>query len=897
MKAVRYDIFTLIAVIAMTQYACVASSPQQLAGKRIQEKDYQGAVEVYQTIVDSKPETPESRQAQLSIAQLYTEKMNQPQQGIQIYQDLIAAAPNSEEAAEAYWGLGLYAFKSEDYQSAQQSFDTIINKFPTSKRSHNTQFMLAKSYEETNDYRKAVEIYGNVANRHPEGKRATQALVNKARIQGERLRDQNAAKRTYQSIVKRYGNIKGTEESVNTAKQELRMMGATIPIPDDQSLTQLERALERQRQRRERDRPRGGVERSPAMGAAPDYLNSGFGVNPEEIMRPFKTIIQEMGGEGLEGAVYHDTVLKIAQLNLDSENYRDAGALFFHAIGLAERNQAQIDPYSYLRLSFCYRKLGMHQHASEMVRKAIKKDGRVFEAIIRTAANQYVDEDYEKAIETYNTALGLNRARDPEIYWKMGLAYKKMNDPHKAVESFERAIAVQTEYAEALQSLAEVLHYQLKNTERAGIFQDLVDQKGETYAGEKELANLCYKYGNYGWAKSKYELAARIAQGEKTENTTPFQRRGIDNRIVYARVHAAMAAYKGRGVGASPSQEIIDTLVAEYPNHPLIPYGCGQLAVLKDDMGTAIAAFKASIEQDPSFYAAPIALGEYYLSQGYTDEAIALWKKSLRANPLNRVVRHRLHELTKRVALNPDPIGVGSKSENSEKPSETLQSRVEPTTTSSQPSSSKAFGGPKGRGLPVKRRTIYPKHRIPRSQLPSAFFVGLSEDQVTDTHGQPFQILPAVASIPSSTKRLAYGDPIHDITNVTIIEGSEFILGEEGVMGFRKIYAGDINAVIGSPTEYPTLVNEIPQALSSTPCHIINEKIIDTSKYFLIVQKAQIVWELESERWIATVYTTYPAEDRKSEQSINKYKPRLKDYRIMELLVTARNILLNISFK
>ncbi len=886
MKTTRYDIVSLIIVITIVQYACVASSPERLAGKRLQEKDYQGAIEVYQTVADSNPGTPEARQAQLSIANLYIEKMDQPQQGIQIYQDLIAAAPDSDEAAEAHWGLGLHAFKSEDYQSAQQSFDTIVNKFPISERSYNAQLMLAKSYEELNEHRKAVEIYGNVANRHPEGKRATQALVNKARIQGELLRDETAAKQTYQSIVKRYGNIEGTEESVSTAKQELRMMGAMIPKPDDQSLTQVERALERQRQRRERDRPRGGAERSPAMGKVIDYSDSGFDVDPEEIMRPFKTVINEMGGEGTEGAVYYDTVLKIAHLNWDTENYRNAGALYFHAIGLAERQGALVDPYSYLRLSFCYRKLGMHENARKMVRQAVKKDGQVLEALISAAANQYVDENYEKAVETYSIALGLNRSKDPEIYWRLGLAYKKMNDPHKAIESFERAIAVKTEYPKALQSLAELLHYQLKNTDRAMIFQDLVNQKGETYAGEKELASLCYKYGNYGWAKSKYELAARIAEKEKTDDTTPFQRRGIDNRVVYAKVHAAMAAHKGET--EDKAREIINTLASEYPNHPLISYGRGQLAALKGDMDTAITAFKVSIEQDSSFYAAPIALGEYYLSQGYADEAIALWKKSLRANPLNRVVRYRLHELTKRVSY---------RSEDSEKPSEILQGGATAPTTSSQRSGSTASNAPRGRDLPAKRRTIYPKRRIPRSQLPSAFFVGLSEDKVTETHGQPTQILPGVSSIPSSTKRLAYGDSVDDAIQIATLEGSEFILGDKGVLGFRKVYPGDINAVVGSPVEYPTLLGEIPQVLSSTPCHAINEKIIDTNKYFLIVQKAQIVWQLDSERWIATVYTTYPAEDRKSEQSINKYKPKLKDYRIMELLVTAREIPLNTSFR
>ena len=47
--------------------------------------------------------------------------------------------------------------------------------------------------------------------------------------------------------------------------------------------------------------------------------------------------------------------------------------------------------------------------------------------------------------------------------------------------------------------------------------------------------------------------------------------------------------------------------------------------------------------------AAPIALGEYYISQGYTDEAMALWTQFLKTNPRNRVVRQRLSQLKKQV--------------------------------------------------------------------------------------------------------------------------------------------------------------------------------------------------------------------------------------------------------
>ena len=425
---------------------------------------------------------------------------------------------------------------------------------------------------------------------------------------------------------------------------------------------------------------------------------------------------------------------------------------------------------------------------------------------------------------------------------------------------------MKTEYTEALQSLAEVLHYQLKNTDRAAIFQDLVDQKGETYAGEQELAYLCYKYGNYGWAKSKYEFAARIAQSEKTEDTTPFQRRGIDNRVIYARVHAAMAAYKGGMV--DKAREILDTLTSEYPNHPLIPYGHGQLALLKGDMDTAITAFTASIEQDPSFYAAPIALGECYLSQENPDAAMAVWERAIKNHPRNQRVRYHLNRLKKEL--------------KAQKAAEQAEGAI--VFTALKPTEKRQDF------LPAKRRTIYPRNRIPRSQLPSRFFVGLSEDQVIELYGKPAEILEPPPNLPNATKRFAYGALVPGISSTFSLEGSEFIFDENGVQGYRKVYFGDVNAFVGSDSEYPALLNEIPDKLTSTLCEVINEQVFAAKKYYLIVQKAQVVWELNDERWWATVCATFPARDFTSDKSIKKYKAKLKDYYIMELLVTDRNL-------
>ena len=651
--AIRSSIFFLgVAVLVITQYACVSKSMDEQVGQLIQEKDYQGAIDAYQSVIDSKPGTSEARQAQLGIAKLYIEKMDQPQLGIKVYQDLLAAAPDSDEAAEAHWRLGLHAFKSKDYQAAQQSFDTIVNSFPASGRSHNAQLMLAKSYEEASNYEKAAEVYDNVANRHPEGKRATQALVNKARIEQEYLNNQSAATQTYQDLVKQYGAIEGTEESVEEAKKALQLMGASIPKPDAPDAQELATEYSRRsnyRERRRAERDAAGFELSPATGIPKDIPESGFGVNPEEIMGPYKETIMQEGTADQDFApeVYHDTVLKIAFLKLQFQEYRDAGALFFYAIELAKREKARIDPYSFLRLSVCYRKVGLYQRAAKVLREAVRRDIRVLEAVIVTGDNQYLDEEYERAIETYNSIIGMNRSKDPEIYWRLGLVYQKMGNYDKEAEFCERAIAVKTDYTDALQSLAYVLFRHLNDKNRARIFDELAREQSNSYEGEIELGGICYKYGNYTWAKTKYQAAARIAERQKKDSMSPPEQRLVGDRIVYAKVHTAMAYYKSEM--KDKGQETFDALAAEYPDHPLIPYGNGQLALLKGDTDTAIAEFKTSMEKDPKSHAAPIALGEYYLSQGHIDEAKALWSGFLKANPRNRVVRQRLATLNRQL--------------------------------------------------------------------------------------------------------------------------------------------------------------------------------------------------------------------------------------------------------
>ena len=875
----RMIALTMVTIITMlTQYACLATSTQRQAEKLAHEKDYQGAIDTYQGVITSKAGTAEAYRAQLGLARLYIDKMNQPQRGVKAYQDLIAAAPDRGEAAEAHYRLGIHYFKIKDYKSAQQSFDAIVNKFPHLRNlSHNAQLMLAKSYEEAGAYKKAITTYDNVVNRHPESDRAAQALTHKARIQKQYLNDRIAAEKTYQSLITEYHRIEGAADAIDDARRELQSMGARIPQPEINSGTSYDRAQERRMKRRERDRPRDGAELSPAMGYDV-YKDAGFGITPEEVIREFGNP-WEGGGHGRSGQNDDETqtmIKVVADINFLIQKYRNAGTLYFRAIEVAKENGKKIDPYDYIRLSVCYRKVGMHERAVETLQEGARKNVTVLEAVITSSTNEYHDGEYQKVLEKLQPIAGVNRTKDPEIYWRLGLTYKKMGNLYKAAESFERSIASDTDYIDAIQSLAEILNYQLKARERAIVFQDIIETKGHTVIGEIELGNICYKYGNYFRAKSKYETAVRIAQRQKEKNDiTPSEMRNLDNQILYAKIHAAMADYQNnRGAQA---QAQIDALAMEQPDHPLIPYAHGQLALLNGKIEIAIADFETAIKKDPTSDAAPIALGEYYLSQEKPDAAIGVWEAVLKNYPQNRGVRRRLNALKQQreaqmrleqmeeaeADANPDQLGRAAALNPTKKPQSLL---------------------------PAKRRTIYPRNRIPKSQLPSAFFVGLNEDQIIETYGEPVEILDPPPNLPTATKRFAYGALVPGMSSTFSLEGTEFIFDENGVLGYHKVYFGDVNALVGGGSEYPVLLSEIPDELESTLCDVINEQVFETKKYNLIVQKAQVVWELNDERWWATVHATFPARDFTSDKSINNYKPKLKDYHIMELLVTNPNL-------
>ena len=148
-------------------------------------------------------------------------------------------------------------------------------------------------------------------------------------------------------------------------------MGASIPAPDSLLTTKYERLSEKRKERREQDRLKNRVTRSPVMDDANLAIESGFGVSLQEV-------IQGVGPIRLdEQGTHYNAMLMIATAMFQAENYREAGALYHRGIKIAMQNEASVDPYHYVSLSVCYRKIGLHQRARQVLKEALKKDKRI----------------------------------------------------------------------------------------------------------------------------------------------------------------------------------------------------------------------------------------------------------------------------------------------------------------------------------------------------------------------------------------------------------------------------------------------------------------------------------------------------------------------------------------
>jgi len=599
--------------------------------------DYKKAIALYEQIVAKSPGTDNALKAQLAMGKIYIDKLEQREKGLEMYQKVIDSAPETELASEAMWRAATNYFKNKEYEQAAPVFNDIVNTFPTTERGKDAQIMLAKSYEEGENYEKAAEVYEQFANRYPDDKHAATALQNRAMILREHLNNEEEAIKADQKLVAKFAKNNQVSKMVTDAKKRLENVGADIPEPEEEMQTQREKAIERQKERRNKNRPDVGI--SPAMKGKTEQSEAGkyFGVDPDDIMRQFQITADSQG-------TMYDAMFMIADMLYASGEYNKAGALYEKAIEMASKENKRPDPRNYRKLADCYRKIGLNDIAMEVLKKGVRRDPGIIDSIIVSGETQHAAGEYDKAIETYQSVIGLSKAKDPDLYWHIGLVHRARGEHIQELEMIEKAVAMRPTDKELLQELAVTLYHSLGLRDEAYIFDRLAKDEGTNrYDVQKGLADLCYKHENYNWARTKYNNTIRACEREKNKAESEKDIKECEQHILLMKVRLAVT--EARKGNLDTAQQSLEQLQKENPEHPYIYYGLGELALISGDTENGLAKLNKALELDPSIDYAAIALKNYYMQQEKTDEAIKVLENFVENNPYNKMMKLELKKI------------------------------------------------------------------------------------------------------------------------------------------------------------------------------------------------------------------------------------------------------------
>lgn len=623
-------------LVSVIIFGC-ASSMQQ--ADKLAMSNPEAAVGAYKSVMDSKPGTPEAKRAHLKMADTYYKRMNNPAKGLEVYEEVARAYPGTEYSAEANYAVGMHYFQAKDFEKAKESFIRVTKDVPGTEKAYDSELLIGKCYEELKKFEDAAKIYEEFSKTRTQHRLAAQAGLNAAKIYNDELDDSDKAIEVYKNVAKDYSLSSSGREARSALEEmgvQLTEVAPELQGAETQQETESQTSMNRpdRTRRRATNVPRADIgsrqrtEEQQARTVSPD-----FGVDPVNIM-------PNISADG-QGTMY-DAMFMFANMNLQSQQYKEAGALYEKAIELAGNRPWDNKAHAYFGLAKSYKGIGRDDKARQMFLEAIKLDRKVIDSMIVSGETYYSDEEYEEAIKAYKLALGLVPYKDSEIYYKLGLAYKKLGDTDNELDAFERAVALKPNDREAVQSLAEVLAYRKKDMVRGTIYDTEAKGQGNNdYKVQRELGDLSYKYDSFTWAKIKYGNTARLLSRKIEDDLRKFisastepEAKAVVEDITKLTLKAVMdSANAGNKVAIAgiqkveplindfrivksrvaisdamtnqynPAQQALDELIKDDPgaiNSAEYQYALGLVALGKGDKAAGEAALKKALEMDPN---------------------------------------------------------------------------------------------------------------------------------------------------------------------------------------------------------------------------------------------------------------------------------------------------------
>jgi len=149
------------------------------------EGKYQLALEDFNTVIKSFPNSPYADDAQLYIAKYYLQIAKDYERAEKEFSELISRYAQTDSAEAAYFYIGyiklLTGYSPEQYNEALASFERIVRLYPGSQWVDDALLNLALTYERLRDYDRAIEKLNSLLVQYPQFEQISKAQLLKAK--------------------------------------------------------------------------------------------------------------------------------------------------------------------------------------------------------------------------------------------------------------------------------------------------------------------------------------------------------------------------------------------------------------------------------------------------------------------------------------------------------------------------------------------------------------------------------------------------------------------------------------------------------------------------------------------------------------------------------------------
>ena len=239
----------------------------------------------------------------------------------------------------------------------------------------------------------------------------------------------------------------------------------------------------------------------------------------------------------------------------------------------------------------------------------------------------------------------------------LGAAFQRERRNDDASHHYQRAIAIDAEYAPAYNNLGVALRELGRLDEAIAVYEQALRRQPEFAEGHFNLATALVERGRAAealvhfqqagssvpaTAVAHYNYGAAFAASGRYDRALAEYRAALDNAPDSALVRRALSDALARAGHYAEAATELRMLVMKEPDNPLNHYELGRVLLASGASGEAAEAFRATLRLSPDSADAHSDLGVALAADGRMSDAIAEFERALDLKPDHQAARRYL---------------------------------------------------------------------------------------------------------------------------------------------------------------------------------------------------------------------------------------------------------------